>query len=122
MLITLWIVNGLLALGIVAPGFMKLTRAKAALAESGMDWVEDFSAGMIKLIAALEVLGAIGLIVPLLLDIAPVLTPLAAVGIIIIMIGAVVLHVRRKENFVAPLILALLAAVSAVLGFLVVLS
>lgn len=122
MLITLWIVNGLLALGIVAPGFMKLTRAKAALAESGMDWVEDFSAGMIKLIAALEVLGAIGLIVPLLLDIAPFLTPLAAVGIIIIMIGAVVLHVRRKENFVAPLILALLAAVSAVLGFLVVLS
>lgn len=122
MLIALWIINGLLALGIVIPGFMKLIRSKEALAEGGMGWVEDFSAGMIKFVAAMEVLGAIGLILPLLLGIAPILTPIAAVGIFIIMIGAVFVHVRRKEPFVAPLVLAIVAAVSAVLGFVVVLG
>lgn len=122
MLIALWIINGLLALGVVMPGFMKLTRSKETLGEGGMGWVEDFSAGMIKFIAAMEVLGAIGLILPLLFGIAPILTPLAAVGLFVIMVGAVVVHVRRKEPFIAPLVLAIVAAASAVLGFLVVLG
>ncbi|WP_448256125.1 DoxX family protein [Microbacterium aurum] len=122
MLIALWIINGMLALAFLGSGGMKLLRPKDALASSGMAYVEDFSAGTIKLIGALEVLGAIGLIVPLLTGIVPVLTPIAAIGLAIIMVGAVVTHIRRKEPPVLPAVLGAAAIASAVLGFLVVTS
>ncbi len=121
MLIALWIVNGLLALAMLGGGFMKLVTPKAALAAKGMAWTDDFSAGTIKAIAALEVLGALGLILPLLTGILPILTPLAGTGLAIIMIGATVVHLRRREPFAPALVLALLGIASTVLGFLVVL-
>jgi hypothetical protein len=67
---------------------------------------------MIKLIGTVEVLAAIGLILPAVLDIAPVLVPLAAVGLILLMIGAAVTHGRRKEsrNVAVNVVLLLLAA------------
>ena len=102
MLLALWIINALLALAFLGAGGMKLLRGKDALAASGMSYVEDFSAGTVKLIGALEVLGAVGLIVPLLTGIVPVLTPIAAIGLAIIMIGAVVTHIRRKEPRCSP--------------------
>lgn len=121
MLIALWIVNGLLALAMLGGGFMKLVTPKATLAERGMAWTEDFSAGTIKAIAALEVIGAFGLVLPLLIGVAPILAALAGTGIAIIMIGATVVHLRRKESATPALVLAILAVASAVLGFLVVL-
>ena len=121
MLIALWILNGLLALVFLGAGLMKLARPKAALASSGMAWVEDFSGTQVKLIGLVEVLGALGLILPLLLDIAPILTPLAAVGLAVTMIVATTVHARRKESVMPTVVLAALAIVSAVLGFLVVL-
>jgi hypothetical protein len=121
MLVALWIVNGLLALAMLGGGGMKLVTPQATLAERGMAWTEDFSAGTVKAIAALEVVGALGLILPLLTGIAPILTPLAGTGIAIIMIGAVVVHLRRKETATPAVVLAALAVASAVLGFLVVL-
>ncbi|MEL5991777.1 DoxX family protein [Microbacterium phosphatis] len=119
--IALWIVNGVLALAFLAAGVMKLVRPRAALREGGMAWVDDFSPGAIKTISALEVLGALGLILPLLSGVAPVLAPLAAVGLTVIMIGAVVVHVRRREAFAPPLVLGGLAVVSAAVGFAVLL-
>lgn len=121
MLIALWIVNGLLALAMVGGGVMKVLTPKADLAEKGMTWTEDFSAGTIKAIATLEIVGALGLILPLLTGIAPILTPLAGTGLAIIMIGATVVHLRRKEPIAPALVLAVLAVASAVLGFIVVL-
>lgn len=121
MLIALWIVNGLLALAMLGGGVMKLVTPKATLAERGMAWTEDFSAGTIKAIAALEVIGAVGMVLPLATGIAPILAALAGTGIAIIMIGAVVVHLRRKEAFAPALVLAALGVASAVLGFLVVL-
>ncbi|MFK4851811.1 DoxX family protein [Microbacterium sp. ZW T6_19] len=121
MLIALWIVNGLLALAMLGGGVMKVLTPKAALAEKGMAWTEDFSAGSIKAIATLEVVGALGLVLPLLTGIAPILTPLAGTGLAIIMVGATVVHLRRKEPFAPALVLAVLAVASAVLGFIVVL-
>ncbi|WP_217185026.1 DoxX family protein [Streptomyces sp. AC495_CC817] len=121
MLIALWIVNALLALAMLGGGVMKLLTPKAALAEKGMAWTEDFSAGAIKTIAALEVVGALGLILPLLTGILPLLTPLAGTGLAVIMIGATVVHLRRREPFIPALVLAVLAVASAVLGFVVVL-
>ena len=94
--IALWIVAVVLAVAFGAAGSMKLTTPKEALAER-MDWVEDFSERTVKLIGAVEVLGAIGLVLPAALDIAPVLTPLAASGLALTMVLAAVTHARRKE-------------------------
>jgi len=77
MTIALWIVNILLALAFLAAGAMKAARPKEALAANGMAWTEDFSSPSIKLIGIAEVIGAVGLIVPLLTGIAPILTPIA---------------------------------------------
>jgi hypothetical protein len=57
----------------------------------------DVSAGSLKAIGAVEVLGAAGLILPALLDIAPFLVPLAALGLCLTMICAAALHVHRRE-------------------------
>lgn len=118
MIIAYWIVAGLLALVFLATGSMKIARPKDALATSGMTYVEDFGSAQVKLIGTAEVLGAIGLILPKLLDVLPVLGPVAAIGLVILMIGAIATHVRRHEQFVPPLALAVLAAAAAVLGFL----
>lgn len=110
--ILLWVVAGLLALAFLAAGAMKLTRPKAQLAESGLAWVEDFTPGAVKGIGAVEVLGALGLVLPAVTGIAPVLVPLAATGLALTMVGAAVVHVRRGETrmIVVNVVLLLLAA------------
>ena len=118
MAIAYWIVAGVAALAFLGAGVMKLVRPQEALASSGLAWVEDFTTGPVKLIGAAEVLGAIGLILPKLLGIAPVLGPIAGIALAVLMVGAVVVHVRRRETFVPPLVLVLLAAAAAALGFL----
>jgi hypothetical protein len=122
MLITLWIINGLLAVAYLGAGLMKAARPKEALATSGLNWVEDFSPTSVKLIGLSEVLGAIGLVLPLLLGVAPVLTPIASTALTIVMIGAIVVHIRRKESATPSIVLAVLSAASAILGFIVVFS
>jgi uncharacterized membrane protein YphA (DoxX/SURF4 family) len=111
--VALWIIAGVLAALFLAAGVMKLARPKEKLAASGMAWTEDFSASTVKVIGALEVLAGIGLIVPAALGIAQVLVPLAAVGLVLLMIGAGLTHARRKETqmIAGNLILLALAAV-----------
>ena len=58
----------------------------------------DFSAGFVKALGAVEILGAVGLILPALLDIAPILVPLAAVGLASIMVGAAIVTFRRQSS------------------------
>jgi uncharacterized membrane protein YphA (DoxX/SURF4 family) len=97
--IVLWILAGLLAAAFLAAGGMKLAQPKEKLvATPNMGWAADFSPGMLKTIGALEVLAAIGLILPGALDIVPVLVPLAATGLILLMIGAAITHARRGET------------------------
>jgi hypothetical protein len=112
----LWIVAGLLAVAYLVGGVTKLIVPKEKLATfPGGGWAEDFSAGAIKAIGALEVLGAVGLILPAALGIAPVLAPLAAVGLALLMVGAAITRFRRREAtaMVADLVyLALLAFVA----------
>lgn len=120
MLIALWIITALLALAFLGAGIMKLLRPRTALIDGGMPWAADFAPAAIKLIAALEVLGAIGLVVPLLTSVTPILSPIAAVGLAVLMIGAVVVHARRGEPVVPPLVLAVLSVAAAVFGFAVV--
>lgn len=94
---TLWIVAGLLAFGCLAGGAMKLVQPKEKLAASGWGWVEDFSGSTVKTIGLLEVLAAVGLILPAALDIAPVLVPVTVVGLAALMVGAFATHIRRRE-------------------------
>src|SRR5918998_1399903 len=111
--LTLWIVTGLLAVAYLASGGGKLIVPKKKIAAFGPSarWVEDFSAGSVKAIGALEVLAAVGLVLPAALGIAPVLVPLAAVGLVLLMAGAVITRIRRREPkpMVADLIYLALA-------------
>lgn len=112
--VTLWIIASLLALASLAGGLVLLVRPREKLAASGFAWVEDFGAGSVKAIGALKVLAAIGLVLPAALGIAPVLVPLAATGWVLLMIGAMVTHLRRHES--QPLVLNLvLLAMAAVI-------
>ena len=96
--IALWIVAGLLAAVFLFAGSSKLFIPREKLAKApGGGWTLDFSAGFVKALGAVEILGAVGLILPALLDIAPVLVPLAALGLVLIMVGAVITRLRRHE-------------------------
>jgi hypothetical protein len=117
MLVAFWIVSGLVALVFLAAGTMKLARPKEALVASGLAWTEDFTEPTVKAIGAAEVLGAIGIVLPALTGIAPILSPIAASALALVMVGAIVVHVRRRENPTVNVVLLLLAAASAALGF-----
>jgi uncharacterized membrane protein YphA (DoxX/SURF4 family) len=98
----IWIAQGLLAAVLLMAGSMKLAQPKERLAASGQAWVEDFDARQVKGIGALEVLAAIGLILPAALDLVPVFTALAASGVVVLMLGAGATHLRRGELQMLP--------------------
>lgn len=113
--VALWIIASVLAAAFLAAGTMKLTQPKEKLVEVGMGWAEDFSAGVVRTIGLLEVLAAVGLILPAAVDIVPVLVPLAALGLVLVMLGAIITHARRHEpaSIVVNLVLLFLAALVA---------
>lgn len=108
--IALWIVAGLLAAAFLASGSAKLLMPKQKLFAMN-PWVEDFNGSTVKAIGALEVFAAVGLILPAAFGIAPVLVPLAASGLGLLMVGAIMTHLRRHEAqvIVVPLVLLALA-------------
>jgi len=118
MTIALWIINIVLALAFLASGITKVSQPKAKLA-GAMGWVEDFATPSVKLIGAAEIVGAFGLTLPLFTGVAGILAPIAALCLAVLMIGAVVVHARRKESFVPSLVLAIVSIVSAIIGFVV---
>ncbi len=109
--VALWIAAGVLAVVFVGSGLLKLVVPKDQLVAKGQGWAADVDANAIRFIGLAEVLGAIGLIVPPLVHIAPVLAPIAAVGLVLVMLGAIVTHARRGEipNVVINLVLLALA-------------
>lgn len=110
----LWILQLLLALVFFVTGFPKLVRTKEELLPQ-MGALEDLSLKQIRMIGLAEIAGAIGLILPSLTRILPWLSPLAAFGLVLVMVGAVVSHFRRKE---IPMIA--LTSVLLILSFIVV--
>ncbi|MEO0559341.1 MAG: DoxX family protein [Bacteroidota bacterium] len=106
--VALWIVQGLVALAFAAAGVMKLTQSKDAMRDK-MPFVDDFSDGAIRLIGLLEVLGAVGVVLPWLLGVSPWLTPLAALGLALTMLSAAVVHIRRNEPIIINVFLFALA-------------
>ncbi|MEV6770286.1 DoxX family protein [Nocardia sp. NPDC051030] len=96
--IALWIVTGLLAVVALVSGNIKMFTPKPKLAQApGGQWTATAGAGVIKTLGALEVLAAIGLILPAVLDIAPVMVAVTAVCWSILMIGAMITHIRDGE-------------------------
>ncbi|GAT87999.1 putative membrane protein YphA (DoxX/SURF4 family) [Paenarthrobacter nicotinovorans] len=114
--ITLWIIASVLALAFLASGLMKISQPREKLAASGLAWTEDYNPGAVKAIGAAEVLGALGLILPALTGIATFLVPVAAAGLAIVMVGAIITHLKRgeKQAVVINIVLAALALVVAV--------
>lgn len=108
----LWIVAGLLAALFLLAGFMKITQPKEQLVKT-MKWAVTWSKPQLAALGMVEVLGAIGLILPRALNIAPVLTPVAAVGCAIVMAGATVVHTRMKDykGLGMPVVLLILAII-----------
>ncbi|MCA9941515.1 MAG: DoxX family protein [Anaerolineales bacterium] len=107
----LWIVQGMLAVAFLMAGGMKATQPIEKIRER-LPFAEDFAERTVRVIGILEVLAAVGLILPPITKILPILTPLAGVGLVLTMIGAIITHVRRGEYsaIVANVVLLLLAA------------
>src|SRR5258707_554946 len=94
--IVLWIIQIVLGITFLGSGINKLARPRLALVGQ-LPYVADFSDSQVKGIGTLELLAAIGLIVPPILHVATFLTPLAAVGLILLMGGAIATPVDRRE-------------------------
>jgi len=119
--IALWVAQALLALVYLAAGSLKVVRPREQLVASGnYDWMKDTSDAGVKAVGAVELLGAVGLILPELTGIAPILTPIAAVGLVVVQVGAIRVHLARNERKPLPanVILLLVAAFVAVGRFL----
>ena len=111
--IALWTAAGLLAMVALVGGVSKAFVPKAKLAVvPGGAWTEDAGAGFVKTLGVLELLAAVGLILPALLDVAPVLVPVTAACWVLLMLGAMITHIRHGglNRFVALNVLYLVLA------------
>jgi uncharacterized membrane protein YphA (DoxX/SURF4 family) len=115
----LWIAQVLLAAIFLLTGTTKLTQPRLKMAAGPMRWAADVTDRQFRTIGLVEVLGAIGLILPAAFGIAPLLTPLAAIGLVLTMIGAIHVHVRHGETnrLAVPIVVLALALFVAIEGF-----
>lgn len=93
--VTLWAIQIVLVGGFVYSGWMKAVCTESS--KKAWPWINDVPKGLVILIGILELLGALGLVLPLALDIAPVLTPIAAIALAVIVLIGMLFHIRRKE-------------------------
>jgi hypothetical protein len=108
--LALWIAAGLLAAVALAGGISKTFVPKAKLAAAhGGEWTAGASAGFVKTLGVLELLAAVGLILPAMVDVAPVMVPVTAVCWVLLMIGAMITHGRLGQFKLAMLNLGYLA-------------
>jgi uncharacterized membrane protein YphA (DoxX/SURF4 family) len=91
-----WAVQSLLAIAFLLAGVMKAPQPLDKLGTS-MGWVKAVPPGLVRFIGVAELLVGIGLVLPLLTGILPWLTPTAAVGLLIMMVGAMMFHAARRE-------------------------
>ena len=112
--IAVWIIQGILALTFFIAGIMKAVMPREKLGKM-LPWAKEYSTGMVKFIGLSELLGAVGLIVPMLTGIVAVLTPLAASALCLVMLLAIMHHLRRsefKEIMINAVLFILLAVVA----------
>ncbi|MCK6075234.1 DoxX family protein [Paenibacillus silvae] len=93
--ITLWIVQIILAAGFVYSGWMKTVRIESS--KKTWAWVNDMPRILVILIGIAELLGALGLVLPWAINIAPLLTPFAAIALAVVALLGMLFHIWRKE-------------------------
>ncbi len=108
----LWITQGILAAMFAMAGTMKSTQPIDKLLKSGVTWADRFPLTTVRMIGVSELLGALGLILPWLLNIVPILTPVAASGLALVQLFAIFHHAKHKEGkaIVFNIVLLALAA------------
>jgi uncharacterized membrane protein YphA (DoxX/SURF4 family) len=105
----LWVVQALLAVAFIAAGAMKVFAYEKYKTMSEKNGPSDLKHGLVTFIGLSELAGAIGIVLPMAARVAPWLTPIAALGLAIVMLLAVLYHLRRHEPPAAPAVLLLLA-------------
>jgi len=100
--LALWIVQLILAAAFLMAGFMKATQPVDQLA-AAMGWPGDIPPLLLRFIGLAEFAAALGLVLPAATRIRPVLTPLAASGLVVIMVLAFLFHIPRGEYSSLPL-------------------
>ena len=95
----LWILAAFLgtAFAIGGSAMLVLTKERYRGLHETQQWVDDFTAGQVKVIGAIKLLGGLGLLLPAIRDLAPGLVPVAACGLALFMAGAGTTRFRRKE-------------------------
>ena len=118
--IALWIAQVLLAFDFVVHGWVMWFPSKTL--PMGLPYIQEIPTGFRRFIGTAEILAGIGLILPGLTGILPWLTPLAAIGIIILMLSAIIYNIRRKDyNQMKRNLMQLALAVFVAFGRLVIL-
>ncbi len=110
--IALWFAQIFAAVIFLLTGSLKVMAPKERLVAK-MPWAATWPSGRIKLLGLAEMAGAIGLVLPAALHIAPVLVPIAAVCLSLLMLGAVQTHRRLHENVVPAVVLVLVCVAIA---------
>ena len=111
----LWLLQIVLALAFLALGLLMVTRSRERLLRVA-GWVEDFPEWVVTAIGVLELLGAVGVVLPGVLGVAGVLVPVAALGLVVLLIGAIVTHLLRGEQDEVGMPVALLIAAAVVVA------
>ncbi|MGF9698647.1 MULTISPECIES: DoxX family protein [Paenibacillus] len=93
--VTLWIVQIILAAGFVYSGWMKTVGIESS--KKTWAWVNDVPKSLVVWIGIAELLGALGLVLPWALNMAPVLTPIAAIALAAVALSGMLFHIRRTE-------------------------
>lgn len=94
----LWIAQGILIAAFLVAGSLKIFGNREMAIEKGAAYAEDFEEGHLKTIGALEVLGALALLLPAIFDTWTSIVPWAAIGLAAIMVGAFIVHLRRGNE------------------------
>jgi hypothetical protein len=114
--VALWVISIGIGLAFVSYGVMKLVVPKNRLALLGASWVDDFSSGSVTFVGLTEITGGLAIVLPAVLGIPSRLAVTAGTaGLIVVMLGAAVVHARRREPGMIVCNLALLALTAVAL-------
>lgn len=111
------VLSGVLAAVLLMSGLMKLAQPREQLAaDPWLAWVEEFSPGQVRLLGGFELVAAVALVLPWLMNALPGLTVVAALAVAVMQAGAARMHGRRGERQVVTINLALVALALVVAG------
>jgi hypothetical protein len=108
-----WILQSILALFFIMPGIGKISSTREKHISDG-HIKPDGNLIPTRILGVLELLGCLGIILPWLTGIAPILTPITAVGYCLIMAAGIIVHTRKKEYKMVPMLLAIMVIASIV--------